>query len=61
MINKLRSYPKQIDNMTSDLPPQIEYRDPKIPNWQDIQQHQPEVTEGPRECHTLVWIHPDFS
>jgi hypothetical protein len=48
MINKLKSYPKQIDNMTSDPPPQTEHRDP------NIRQHQPQRTEGPRECHTPV-------
>jgi hypothetical protein len=54
MINKLKSYPKQKDNMTSDPLPQTEHRDPNIPNWTDIRQHQPQRTEGPRECHTPV-------
>jgi hypothetical protein len=54
MINNLKSYPKQIDNMTSDPPPQTEYRDPNIPNREDIRQHQPQRTEGPREYHTPV-------
>jgi hypothetical protein len=35
MINKLKSYPKQIDNITSDPPPQNEYRDPNILNRKD--------------------------
>jgi hypothetical protein len=52
MINNLKSYAKQIDNMTSEPPPQTEHRDPNIPNRQDIRQHQPQRTEGPRECHT---------
>jgi hypothetical protein len=54
MINKLKSYPKQIDNITSDPPPQPEHRDPNIPNRKDIRQHQPQGTEGPRERHTPV-------
>jgi hypothetical protein len=54
MINKLKSYPKQIDNTTSELPPQTEHRDPNIPDWKDIRQHQPQRTEGPRECYTLA-------
>jgi hypothetical protein len=41
MINKLKSYAKQIDNMTSDPSPQTEHRDPNIPNRKDIQQHKP--------------------
>jgi hypothetical protein len=52
MINKLKSYPQQIDNTTSEPPPQTEHRDPNIPNRKDIHQHQPQRTEGPRECHT---------
>jgi hypothetical protein len=36
MINKLQSYPKQIDNMTSDSLPQTVHRDPNIVNWEDI-------------------------
>jgi hypothetical protein len=42
MINTLKSYPKRIDNMTSDPPPQNQYRDPNIPNWTDIRQDQPQ-------------------
>jgi hypothetical protein len=36
MINRLKSYPKLIDNITSDLPLQTEDRDPNIPNRKDI-------------------------
>jgi hypothetical protein len=52
MINKLKSYPKQIDNTTSEPLSQTEHRDPNITNWKDIWQHQSQRTEGPRECHT---------
>jgi hypothetical protein len=61
MINKLKSYPKQIDNMTRDPPHQTDHRDPKIPNWKDIRQYQSQRMKGPRECHTPVYTQADLS
>jgi hypothetical protein len=52
MINNLKSYLTQTDNMTSDPRSQTKDRQPNITNRKDIQQHQPQRTEGTRECHT---------
>jgi hypothetical protein len=54
MIYKLKSYPEQIDDTTSEPPPQTEHQDLNIQNLKDLRQYQPQRTEGPRECHTLV-------
>jgi hypothetical protein len=61
MINMLKSYPKQIDNMTSDTPPQTEHRDPNILNRKDIWQHQLQRSEGSREYHTPVQTSAELS
>jgi hypothetical protein len=40
MTNTLESYPKQLDNMTSDLPLHTEHLDPNSLDRTDLWQHQ---------------------